>query len=44
VAALPLFDEDLEVEPLPEAVQRFQAAIRDTDAIRARGMSLGVRR
>ncbi len=33
VAALPLFDEDLEVEPLPEAVQRFQAAIRDTDAI-----------
>ena len=33
VAALPLFDEDLEVEPLPDAVQRFHAAIRESDAI-----------
>jgi chromate reductase, NAD(P)H dehydrogenase (quinone) len=33
VAALPLFDEDLEVEPLPHAVQRFHAAIRNADAI-----------
>lgn len=33
VAALPLFDEDLEVEPLPDAVQRFHAAIRNADAI-----------
>ncbi len=33
VAALPLFDEDLEVEPLPDAVQRFHAAIRSADAI-----------
>jgi chromate reductase, NAD(P)H dehydrogenase (quinone) len=33
VGALPLFDEDLEVEPLPDAVQRFNAAIRTSDAI-----------
>jgi len=33
VAALPLFDEDLEVEPLPDAVQAFHAAIRAADAI-----------
>ena len=33
VAALPLFDEDLEVEPLPEAVSRFHAAVLATDAI-----------
>jgi chromate reductase, NAD(P)H dehydrogenase (quinone) len=33
VAALPLFDEDLEAEPLPVAVQRFYASIRNADAI-----------
>jgi chromate reductase, NAD(P)H dehydrogenase (quinone) len=33
VAALPLFDEDLEVQPLPDAVQRFHAAIRNADAV-----------
>ena len=33
IAALPLFDEDLEVEPLPGAVQRFHTAIREADAI-----------
>lgn len=33
VAALPLFDEDLEVEPLPDAVQAFHAAIRNADGI-----------
>ncbi len=32
VAALPLFDEDLEVEPLPDAVQALHAAIREADA------------
>ena len=33
VGELPLFDEDLEVEPLPHAVQRFHAAIRGADAL-----------
>jgi chromate reductase, NAD(P)H dehydrogenase (quinone) len=33
VATLPLFDEDLETEPLPAAVQRFYASIRNADAI-----------
>jgi len=33
VGALPLFDQDIEVEPLPGAVQRFQHAIADADAV-----------
>ena len=33
VATLPLFDEDLEVEALPGAVQRFHATIQEADAI-----------
>src|SRR6056297_1209377 len=33
VGALPLFDQDIEVEPLPGAVQRFQRAIADADAV-----------
>ncbi len=33
VSALPLFDEDLEVEPLHAAVARFYAAIRAADAV-----------
>lgn len=33
VAELPLFDEDLEVVPRPDAVDRFYAAVRTADAI-----------
>ena len=33
VATLPLFDEDLEAEPLPDCVQRFHVAIRNAGAI-----------
>ncbi len=33
VGDLPLFDEDLEVDPLPDAVQAFHAAVREADAL-----------
>ena len=33
VATLPLFDEDLEVAPQPEAVRAFHAAIQAADAV-----------
>lgn len=33
VGSLPLFDEDLEVEPQPEAVRAFHAAIQRADAL-----------
>lgn len=33
VARLPLFDEDLETDPLPDPVQRFQDALREADAV-----------